>query len=151
MGKKTFDKSQGTLQVCNVLTYWCCPYLECDLTKGHTLLGYKETGRSEGAYRSNKCNENMVVAVLSGLWWGQVGKGGRNVSKDWAIPTVHWEWIEGCPPITVESQGSSWVDKIFQGATKRWKSHWDQIWLVSVSISSTACHREDVLILSLLE
>ena len=97
-----------------------------------------------------RCRGWMAVAVyLSRLW--QVEKYGR--SRVWTEPSpgVHWEWIERCSLIAVESQGSSWVDKAFQGATSRWKSYGDQIWLVSVSVSSPAPHRKDTLILPLKE
>ena len=105
--------------------------------------------RSEHVYRTHRCSEWVVVAVLSGLW--QVEKYGR--SRVWTEPSprIHWEWIKRCSLIAVESQGSFWVDKAFQGATRRWKSYGDQIWLVPVSITSPTPHRKDVLILPLLE
>lgn len=81
------------------------------------------------------------------LSWGGIHKDKQECEWDWALPSVHGEWIEGRAPIAIESQGSSWVNKAFQSATRRWKSHLDQIWLVSVSISSPVCHRKGTLTL----
>lgn len=138
--RKLFDE-WGPTQAYIVL----CTHLKRNETNMSLFHIFLDGRRAEGAV-GWWMPQNYGRDILEQLWGGQEERelAGVEVWTELSLTvTVDWQWIVVHFPITAKSHGSFCVNKASQGATRRRKSHLDQIWLVLVSVSSEACCRKD--------